>query len=69
MKALNSMVLSPSVPVIHHFSQIFYTASSLQTDLLYSLVVQPTQVFPCVGVHGRTSIICSSLLLSLVRLS
>ena len=53
--------LSPFVPIIHRFRQVFETTSCVHTELLF--VSSCWLARPCAGIHWRTSLISSSLLL------
>ena len=67
--------LSPLLPIVHCFWQVFRATSCILTELLYVIRAgRPTFAWPCVGVHRRTSLMSLSLLLQqcpacLVRLT
>ena len=66
MKFVDSLSLSPSVPIVHCFWQVLDIASSVHKDKKNAFADWPTLVCPCVGVHKRTSFLSSSLLFQVV---
>ena len=66
--------LSPLLPIIHRFWQVFRATSRILTQLLYVRAGRPAFAWPYAGVHRSTSLMSSSLLLQqcpacLVRLT
>ena len=56
--------LSPPLPIVHRFRQVFRATSRIGTELLMEVQAgRPAFVRPCEGVHRSTSLMCSSLLL------
>ena len=55
--------LSPLLPIVHRFSQVLRATSRILTELLSVRAGRPAFAQPCEGVHKRTSLMSSSLLL------